>query len=187
MIVTGTNGLYRYDLNDVVEVRGFHARTPKVAFVRKGRDMVNITGEKLHLNHVLHAVRAAERATGLGVWQFRLIPDVDAARYDLLIEPPRPWRPRRRSTDFVTAFDRALARGQHASTPASAPRRAWRRRGCASCARAGPSGVCRQEFARGRREIQHKWSALRPEWDDASRSEVVVRRSTGSRRRRCAS
>ncbi len=89
VIVTGANGLYRYDMNDVVEVRGFHGRTPKVAFVRKGRDMLNITGEKLHLNHVLHAVSAAERATGLGVWQFRLIPDVEAARYDLLVELPR--------------------------------------------------------------------------------------------------
>src|SRR5207249_2845956 len=46
VIVTGGNGLYRYDLNDIVEVQGFHRRTPKVAFVRKGRDMVNITGEK---------------------------------------------------------------------------------------------------------------------------------------------
>ena len=27
LIVTGANGLYRYDLNDVVEVRGFHERT----------------------------------------------------------------------------------------------------------------------------------------------------------------
>ncbi|MGH7304930.1 MAG: GH3 auxin-responsive promoter family protein, partial [Candidatus Rokuibacteriota bacterium] len=38
VLVTGANGLYRYDMNDVVEVRGFHGRTPKVAFVRKGRD-----------------------------------------------------------------------------------------------------------------------------------------------------
>src|SRR5207249_4520990 len=48
VLLTGANGLYRYDLNDIVEVRGFHHRTPKVAFVRKGRDMVSITGEKLH-------------------------------------------------------------------------------------------------------------------------------------------
>jgi len=44
VILTGGNGLYRYDINDIVEVRGFHNRTPKVAFVRKGRDMVNIVG-----------------------------------------------------------------------------------------------------------------------------------------------
>jgi hypothetical protein len=32
---------------------------------------------------------------------------------------------------------------------------------------------CRVEFAEGRREVQHKWSAIRSEWDPASRLEVV--------------
>ena len=63
-----------------VEVRGYHHRTPLVAFVRKGRDTTSITGEKLHLNHVRAAVRAAEDATQVEVWQFRLIPDVETCR-----------------------------------------------------------------------------------------------------------
>ena len=109
VLLTGANGLYRYDLNDVVEVRGFWDRTPKLAFVRKGRDMLNITGEKLHLNHVLHAVRAAERATGLAVWQFRLIPDVEAARYDLLLESPRTVGATPALADFAVAVDGALS------------------------------------------------------------------------------
>ncbi|MFP5504112.1 MAG: GH3 auxin-responsive promoter family protein, partial [Candidatus Sericytochromatia bacterium] len=57
LVVTGGNGLYRYDMNDIVEVRGFDRRTPRLAFVRKGRDMVNLTGEKLHLNQVQAALR----------------------------------------------------------------------------------------------------------------------------------
>ena len=61
VLLTGANGLYRYDLNDIVEVRGFHHRTPKVAFVRKGRDMVSITGEKLHLNHPIGRASCRER------------------------------------------------------------------------------------------------------------------------------
>src|SRR5262249_6419629 len=123
MIVTGANGLYRYDMNDVVEVRGFHGRTPKVAFVRKGRDMLNITGEKLHLNHVLHAVRAAERATGLDVWQFRLIPDVEAARYDLLLELSSAVEDRCRLARFAATFDRGLGEVsiQDGSKPPPAP------------------------------------------------------------------
>src|SRR5438445_13743747 len=96
-------------MNDVVVVRGFHGHTPKVAFVRKGRDMLNITGEKLHLNHVLHAVRAAERATGLPVWQFRLIPDVEAARYDLLVELSARVERGSRLARFVAAFARGRA------------------------------------------------------------------------------
>jgi hypothetical protein len=176
VIVTGANGLYRYDLNDVVEVRGFHRRTPRVAFVRKGRDMLSITGEKLHLNHVLHAVRAAEGAIGLGVWQFRLIPDAEAARYDLLVEPAAP------STGvpdaFVALFDRALAEvnAEYASKRASGrlhrPRLhlmppGWSER------------VCREEIARGRRESQHKWTAMRPDWDALSRREATQAATCG--------
>jgi hypothetical protein len=172
VIVTGGNGLYRYDLNDIVEVQGFHGRTPKVAFVRKGRDMVNITGEKLHLNHVLHAVRAAERATGLGVWQFRLVPDAEASRYDLLVELPRPAADPRALADFVAAFDAGLGdvNIEYACKRGSArlhrPRLFVMREGWSE-------RLCRADFARGRREAQHKWSPIVSEWDEASRAEVV--------------
>src|SRR5262249_100082 len=137
VIVTGANGLYRYDMNDVVEVRSFHGRTPEVAFVRKGRDMLNITGEKLHLNHVLPPVRPAERAAGLDVWQFRLIPDVEAARYDVLLELPRPVDEWRRLARFADAFDRGLAEvnieygSKRASARLAAPRLCLMRRGSA--------------------------------------------------------
>lgn len=177
LIVTGMNGLYRYDLNDVVEVQGFHGRTPMVAFVRKGRDMLNITGEKLHLNHVLHAVRAAEHATGLGVWQFRLIPDVEAARYDLLVEltggAGTTTVPREALSEFVTAFHDGLAavnveyECKRASARLGPPRLCLMRAGWSE-------RLCRQEFVRGRREIQHKWVVMRPEWDEASRAEVLL-------------
>jgi len=174
LVVSGGNGLYRYDMNDVVEVRGFHGRTPKVAFVRKGRDMLNITGEKLHLNHVLLAVRTAERATGLGVWQLRLIPDVEGARYDLLVELPRPVEAARVLEDFVTAFDRGLAsvNVEYESRRASA--RLLRPRLCVM--REGWSErLCREEFGLGRREIQHKWSVMRADWDATSRADVLRR------------
>ena len=46
IVISGQNGLYRYDMNDIVEVTGFYNRTPLIAFVRKGRDMASITGER---------------------------------------------------------------------------------------------------------------------------------------------
>jgi hypothetical protein len=172
VVLTGANGLYRYDLNDVVEVRGFHRRAPVVAFVRKGRDMTNSTGEKLHLNHVLAAVRGAERATGLGVWQFRVIPDVEAARYDVLVElaTASPGRPQ--LAEFVSAIDRGLAavnveyRAKRASGRLGTPRLFVMRPGWSE-------RLCGLDFHRGRREAQYKWKVMTPEWDAASRAEVI--------------
>jgi hypothetical protein len=173
VVLTGANGLYRYDMNDVVEVRGFHRRTPRLAFVRKGRDMLNITGEKLHLNHVLHALRAGESASGVGVWQFRLIPDVEASRYDLLLEPSPPGADSRSLIALRSAFDHALAdvnveyAAKRASGRLELPRLHLMRPGWSE-------RLCRQEFAQGRRDVQHKWSVLRPEWDAGSRIEVLA-------------
>jgi GH3 auxin-responsive promoter len=173
VVVTAANGLYRYDMNDVVEVRGFHRRTPRLAFVRKGRDMLNITGEKLHLNHVLHALHVAEAATGRGIWQLRLIPDVEASRYDLLLELTRPADDVRSLSGLRDAFDRALRdvnveyAAKRVSERLGLPRLHLMRPGWSE-------RLCRQEFARGRRDVQHKWGVLRPEWDASSRGEVLA-------------
>jgi hypothetical protein len=170
IVLSGGNGLYRYDINDIVEVRGFHGRTPRLAFVRKGRDMVSITGEKLHVNQIQAAVREAEDEVKLPVWQFRLIPDAEACRYDLLVEPhgADPADPEARR--FLGAFDRALVR----LNVEYASKRASRRLGPPRLHLMPPGWSerqCRADFHRGRREVQYKWPAIRLEWDDASRRE----------------
>jgi hypothetical protein len=172
VVLSSANGLYRYDLNDVVEVRGIYRQTPLVAFVRKGRDMTSITGEKLHLNHVQAAVREAERLTAAEVWQFRLIPDVDAWRYDLLVEPTGLGLDEIGAEAFARAVDDALARVNREYAAKRRSRRLAPPRLCVM--RAGwAERQCRLEFTRGRREGQHKWLAIQPEWDPESRSEVV--------------
>jgi hypothetical protein len=170
VVITEGNGLYRYDLNDIVEVRGFHHATPKVAFVRKGRDMLSITGEKLHLNHFLSAIREAECRSGVDVWQFRVIPDVEELRYDLLIEPVSgaPASLER----FLAVFEAALA----VANVEYASKRGSRRLGPPRLhlmAQGWSERLCRQDFALGRREHQHKWKAIAAEWDAASRREVM--------------
>jgi hypothetical protein len=59
IFVTNAAGLYRYDMNDIVEVVGFYARTPLVRFVQKGKGVVSFTGEKLYESQVLAAVDEA--------------------------------------------------------------------------------------------------------------------------------
>ncbi len=53
---TTAAGLYRYNINDLVQVSGFYERTPAIEFVRKGLGISSITGEKLTEEQVVSAV-----------------------------------------------------------------------------------------------------------------------------------
>jgi hypothetical protein len=72
VLVTGSHGLYRYDLNDVVECVGYHAKTAEIAFLHKGGNMANLTGEKIGESHAVAAARRAEERTGLSFAGFCL-------------------------------------------------------------------------------------------------------------------
>ena len=54
--VTTSSGLYRYDMNDIIEVTGFYEHTPLIRFVQKGKGVVSFTGEKLYESQVGDAV-----------------------------------------------------------------------------------------------------------------------------------
>jgi hypothetical protein len=101
-----------------------------------------------------------------------IIPDVEASRYDLLVELARGTSAPAPLADFVAAFDRTLASvnieyaAKRGSKRLAGPRLHLMRPGWAE-------KMCRQEFSQGRRESQHKWKTIRVEWDDASRAEVV--------------
>jgi len=86
VILTTPGGLYRYDINDVVRVTGFFKRTPLLEFVRKGRDVTSITGEKLHLNHVIRAMELAQTAAGIAPQHYRAWADVIESRYAFMVE-----------------------------------------------------------------------------------------------------
>ncbi len=65
VIVTTPSGLYRYFMNDIVEVTGWWSRTPLIRFVRKGRGVTNITGEKLSEEQWIEATEQVTKALGL--------------------------------------------------------------------------------------------------------------------------
>jgi hypothetical protein len=82
---TTVAGLYRYQLSDLVRVRGFLGRTPVVEFLGKGRRFANLTGEKLSEPQVTQAVAAL----GVGLSAYVLAPVWDDAApfYGLFVEP----------------------------------------------------------------------------------------------------
>jgi hypothetical protein len=58
---TTSAGLYRYNINDLIEVVGKHDNTPVIQFVRKGVGISSITGEKLTEEQVKVALCQAVR------------------------------------------------------------------------------------------------------------------------------
>ena len=86
VIVTTAGGLYRYDINDLIRVAGFHGKTPLIEFLRKGRDVTNITGEKLHVNQVIQSMDQACIATTVAVRHFQACADLAKSRYAFMVE-----------------------------------------------------------------------------------------------------
>ncbi len=110
VLVTTPAGLYRYDMNDIVRVAGFFNRAPLLEFVRKGRDMVSLTGEKLHVGQLVQAVVAAQRATGVEAVYFRALGHPDSCRYSLELEFSQGPIADDAATRLGAAIDRELAR-----------------------------------------------------------------------------
>jgi hypothetical protein len=86
LVLTTAAGLYRYDINDIVRVTGFFNRTPLIEFVRKGRDVTNITGEKLHVNQIIEAMAQAQSVAGIAVKHFRACADLERSFYVFSVE-----------------------------------------------------------------------------------------------------
>ena len=86
VFVTTADGLYRYDINDIVRVDGRVEATPTLAFVQKGKGVTNITGEKVTESQVLEAVTACFGAAGLTPHFFIMLADEETAGYRLYVE-----------------------------------------------------------------------------------------------------
>ncbi len=63
--VTTYSGLFRYNMNDLVEVGGKYRNTPTVHMVSKVNGIVSMTGEKLYEPQFIEAVHEAEKETGI--------------------------------------------------------------------------------------------------------------------------
>lgn len=86
VFVTTPDGLYRYDMNDILEVTGFEGPTPTLKFLRKGRGVTSITGEKLSEDQATEAVRRVAADLGVDVGFYLFLADEVAARYRILAE-----------------------------------------------------------------------------------------------------
>ena len=110
IVLTTPGGLYRYDINDVVRVTGFYNRTPLIEFVRKGRDVTNITGEKVHVNQIIQAMEQAQSAARVTVQHYRAFADAEKSRYAFLVEMDGAIAPKVALSSLLEELDSSLRR-----------------------------------------------------------------------------
>lgn len=159
ILLTTPGGLYRYNINDIVEVEGWYRRTPLLKFARKGRDMANITGEKLHLNHLIAAMNQVRGAHALIPAQFRVMPNIRECRYDFFLQNWPGVSEEFIREVLIPALDEAL---KAANIEYEEKRRSKRLLAPSVCLmRDGWEQSDRRRFAESaQREAQYKWQIL---------------------------
>lgn len=104
VIATTRGGLARYWINDIVRAGPCIGRTPSISFVRKGRGVTSITGEKLTESQVTDALQEVAARFGLSVTFHVALADEAAGIYTLLLEAEGG-----EGAALGPAFDAALA------------------------------------------------------------------------------
>ena len=111
VIVTTGGGLYRYQLNDIVEVTDFHGQIPCLKFIGKADKVSDYFGEKLSEQFVANALQLLFESERLQPVFFLLAPDdTPAFHYTLYIELPPDIQ---LSGPFSTRLDAALRANFH--------------------------------------------------------------------------
>lgn len=108
IVPTTAYGLYRYQIFDLMRVRGFFNRTPMLEFLGKGNRFASLTGEKLSEHQVTQAYERTVRHTGLPTGAYSLAPcwDEVAPHYGLFVEADQLPAD---SPRFLTTLDSELA------------------------------------------------------------------------------
>jgi hypothetical protein len=88
ILMTTAYGLYRYNIFDLVQITGFHHRTPLVEFLSKGSHFASVTGEKLSEYQVTKAMAELCRQHSLSLTAYTVAPcwDDDQPYYGLFVE-----------------------------------------------------------------------------------------------------
>jgi hypothetical protein len=106
--VTTFAGLYRYNMNDLLEVGPNFQNTPTVHMIQKVNGIVTITGEKLHERQFIEAVHKAENATGLKTRFFIGFADLSIVGYKFYYEFADPNVTQEQAEKFTEKVDEFL-------------------------------------------------------------------------------
>ncbi|MBO4587689.1 MAG: GH3 auxin-responsive promoter family protein [Bacteroidales bacterium] len=106
--VTTYAGLYRYNMNDLLEVGPNYNNTPTMHMIQKTHGIVTMTGEKLYERQFIEAVHKAEADTGLKTRFFIGFAELEASRYNFYYEFADQSVSQEQAERFTEAVDAAL-------------------------------------------------------------------------------
>lgn len=123
---TTSAGLYRYNINDLMEVDRMLDATPVLKFVRKGGGISSVTGEKLTEEQVLTALKQAGMQLGLlEIKHFTAEVELAMPPYYVCYAETERELPEAVIDSFLKVFDQSL----QAQNPEYADKRSSRRLG----------------------------------------------------------
>ncbi len=106
--VTTFAGLYRYNMNDLLEAGPKFGNTPTVHLIQKINGIVTITGEKLHERQFIDAVHKAEAETGMRTRFFIGFADLDISAYHFYYEFADRSTTQAAAEEFTKVVDKYL-------------------------------------------------------------------------------
>lgn len=106
--VTTYSGLFRYNMNDLVEVGGKYYNTPTVHMVSKVNGIVSMTGEKLYEPQFIEAVHETEKETGIKTKFFVGFAEVQDSRYHFYYEFENENITQEQADEFTKIVDKKL-------------------------------------------------------------------------------
>jgi hypothetical protein len=91
ILITNENGLYRYDINDIIKVTNFYknTKTPLIKFIQKGKYFSSITGEKIsewEINQTIYKLQ--EKISNNYIKTYFVMPNISVknSNYNYYIE-----------------------------------------------------------------------------------------------------
>ncbi len=106
--VTTFAGLYRYNMNDLIEVTGHYGTIPTIQFIQKVNGIISLTGEKLHERQFIEAVHQAEAETGMATRFFVGFADLENSNYRWYYEFADQSIGQAKAEEFSRVVDRKL-------------------------------------------------------------------------------
>ena len=106
--ITTYGGLYRYNMNDLVECSGAYGTIPTIRFIQKINGIVSMTGEKLSERQFIDAVGETEKDTGEKLNFFVGFADIQESAYHFYFEFQNKSLGQDFCDQFAAAIDKKL-------------------------------------------------------------------------------